>query len=49
LFVSLNGGQMDSVIAGAAIAGIVGALINSVLERIDRHLFAWRYLGAAPA
>jgi NitT/TauT family transport system permease protein len=47
LFVSLNGGQMDSVIAGAAIAGIVGALINSVLERIDRRLFAWRYLGAA--
>ena len=48
LFVSLNGGQMDSVIAGAAIAGIVGALINSVLEQIDRRLFAWRYLGAAP-
>ena len=49
LFVSLNGGQMDSVIAGAAIAGIVGALINSVLERIDRRLFAWRYLGASPS
>ena len=46
LFVSLNGGQMDSVLAGAAIAGIIGALINSALGLIDRRLFGWRYLGA---
>ena len=46
LFVSSNGGQMDSVLAGAAIAGIIGALINSALGHIDRRLFGWRYLGA---
>ena len=46
LFVSLNGGQMDSVLAGAAIAGILGVLINSFFGLIDRRMFAWRYLGA---
>src|SRR5215475_6127386 len=49
LFVSLNGGQMDSVLAGAAIAGIIGAMINSVLGLIDRRFFGWRYLGATPS
>jgi NitT/TauT family transport system permease protein len=49
LFVSANGGQMDSVLAGAAIAGIVGALINTVFEQLDRRVFAWRYLGAVPS
>jgi NitT/TauT family transport system permease protein len=46
LFVSSSGGQMDSVLAGAAIAGVVGAMINSALGLIDRRFFAWRYLGA---
>jgi NitT/TauT family transport system permease protein len=46
LFVSSSGGQMDSVLAGAAIAGIVGAMINSAFGLIDRRFFAWRYLGA---
>jgi NitT/TauT family transport system permease protein len=46
LFVSSSGGQMDSVLAGAAIAGIIGAMINSALALIDRRFFAWRYLGA---
>src|SRR5262249_28854393 len=49
LFVSSNGGQMDSVLAGAAIAGIIGAIINSALGLIDRRVFAWRYLGATPS
>jgi NitT/TauT family transport system permease protein len=49
LFVSLNGGQMDSVLAGAAIAGIIGAMINSALGLIDRRFFGWRYLGATPS
>jgi NitT/TauT family transport system permease protein len=49
LFVSSSGGQMDSVLAGATIAGIVGAMINSVLGLIDRHFFAWRYLGETPS
>jgi NitT/TauT family transport system permease protein len=47
LFVSSSGGRMDSVLAGAAIAGIVGVLINWVLGLIDRQAFAWRYLGMA--
>jgi NitT/TauT family transport system permease protein len=46
LFVSLHGGHMDSVLAGAAIAGILGVLINSVFGMIDRRVFAWRYFGA---
>jgi NitT/TauT family transport system permease protein len=46
LFVSSSGGQMDSVLAGAAIAGVMGVMINSVLSAIDRRFFAWRYLGA---
>ena len=49
LFVSSSGGQMDSVLAGAAIAGILGAMINSVLGSIDRRFFAWRYLGVTPS
>jgi NitT/TauT family transport system permease protein len=47
LFVSSSGGHMDSVLAGAAIAGIVGAMINVILGGIDRHVFAWRYMGTA--
>ena len=48
LFVSANGGQMDSVLAGAAVAGFLGALINGILGAIDRRWFGWRYLGASP-
>jgi NitT/TauT family transport system permease protein len=47
LFVSSSGGHMDSVLAGAAIAGMVGVLINWALGLVDRHAFAWRYLGVA--
>jgi NitT/TauT family transport system permease protein len=46
LFVSLHGGHMDSVLAGAAIAGILGAFINSLFGLVDRRMFAWRYFGA---
>jgi NitT/TauT family transport system permease protein len=49
LFVSSSGGHMDSVLAGAAIAGLVGAVINGVLELLDRRFFAWRYLGSSPS
>jgi NitT/TauT family transport system permease protein len=47
LFVSLHGGHMDSVLAGAALAGILGVLINSVFGMVDRRVFAWRYLGVS--
>ena len=46
LFVSLQGGHMDSVLAGAAVAGILGVLINSIFGMVDRRVFAWRYFGA---
>ena len=49
LFVSSSGGHMDSVLAGAAIAGLLGAIINSILSSIDSRFFAWRYLGATPS
>jgi NitT/TauT family transport system permease protein len=45
LFVSSHGGHMDSVLAGAAIAGILGVIINSAFGLVDRRAFAWRYLG----
>jgi len=47
LFVSSHGGHMDSVLAGAAVAGILGVLINSAFGVIDRNAFGWRYLGGA--
>jgi NitT/TauT family transport system permease protein len=46
LFVSSNGGHMDSVLAGAAIAGLVGLAINGIFGVIERRTFAWRYLGS---
>jgi len=46
LFASSNGGQMDTVLAGAAIAGLLGLAVNFALERLEHCLFAWRYLGA---
>jgi NitT/TauT family transport system permease protein len=45
LFASSSGGQMDTVLAGAAIAGLLGLIINAALSSLDRHLFGWRYLG----
>lgn len=46
LFVSSNGGHMDSVLAGAAIAGLVGLAINGIFGAIERRAFAWRLLGS---
>jgi NitT/TauT family transport system permease protein len=46
LFVSSSGGHADSVLAGAAIAGIVGLAVNSGFGLIDRRMFAWRYQDA---
>jgi NitT/TauT family transport system permease protein len=48
IFASSGGGQMDTVLAGAAIGGLLGLLINGLLTALDRRLFGWRYLGAAP-
>ena len=47
LLVSSNGGQMDSVLAGAAIAGMVGVFINAILATVDRRVFGWRYMGGS--
>lgn len=46
LFVSSSGGQMDSVLAGAAIAGVVGVAINSAFNVVDRLFFTWRHMRA---
>jgi NitT/TauT family transport system permease protein len=46
LFVSSSGGHADSVLAGSAVAGVVGVAVNWGLGMIDRRLFAWRYLDA---
>lgn len=43
LFASSNGGQMDTVLAAAAIAGIIGVAINGSLAAIERRLFGWHH------
>lgn len=39
--VSSSGGNMDSVLAGAAYAGVLGVIANAVLARLDRRWFGW--------
>jgi len=43
LFASSNGGQMDTVLAAAAIAGVIGVAINGSLATIEQRLFRWQY------
>jgi NitT/TauT family transport system permease protein len=38
---SSNSSQLDSVLAGTVVAGIVGYVINEGLERTGRRLFRW--------
>jgi NitT/TauT family transport system permease protein len=47
LFVSSSGGHMDSVLAGAVVAGMLGVIINAILAMIDRRLFGWRSMGGS--
>jgi hypothetical protein len=35
------------VLAGAAIAGMVGVFINAILATVDRRVFGWRYMGGS--
>jgi NitT/TauT family transport system permease protein len=42
LTASANGGQMNDVLAGAVIAGLLGVAINVLFEALERRLFAWR-------
>ena len=46
LFASSSGGQMDTVLAAASIGGLLGLVINGILNSLDHRLFSWRYLGA---
>jgi NitT/TauT family transport system permease protein len=39
---SSSGGNMDAVLAGAVLAGVVGVVINASLGAADRRLFRWR-------
>jgi NitT/TauT family transport system permease protein len=41
-----NGDRADLVLAGAAVAGILGVLIDLSLRAVERRLFAWRGLEA---
>jgi NitT/TauT family transport system permease protein len=38
---SSNSSQLDAVLAGTVVAGIIGYLINEGLERAGRKLFRW--------
>lgn len=46
LNISINGGQMDTVLAAAAIAGLIGVVINILFVGVDRRFLSWRHLGA---
>ncbi|MEW5420350.1 ABC transporter permease [Amorphus sp. 3PC139-8] len=39
--VSSSGGHMDSVLAGAAYAGVLGVIVNAGLAALDRRWFGW--------
>lgn len=43
LFASANGGDAASVLAGSAIAGLLGVAANSVFNLIDNAFFRWRF------
>jgi len=40
---SAGGAHMDSILAAAAIAALLGLLMNGVFFAIDRWKFTWRY------
>jgi NitT/TauT family transport system permease protein len=42
---SSGGGRMDSVLAAAAIVGLLGLLVNVVFWAVERLQFAWRFAG----
>jgi NitT/TauT family transport system permease protein len=46
LAVGQGGETIDVVLAGAAIAGLLGVVINSGLGALDRRWFAWAHRGA---
>jgi NitT/TauT family transport system permease protein len=45
LYVSANGGHMDKVLGGAAVAGLIGLAVNIVFGVIDQRVFGWRHFG----
>ena len=46
---SSGSGQMDTILAAAAIAGLLGLIINVSFVAFDRWKFAWRYAGGISA
>ena len=42
LRVSLGGGETSLVLAGTAIAGLLGVFVNLVLRAVESTLFKWR-------
>ena len=46
--VSSSGGNMDSVLAGAAYAGVLGVIANAALAALDRRWFGWSRREVSP-
>ncbi|MGW5666640.1 ABC transporter permease [Micromonospora sp. NPDC003776] len=47
LRISSGGGSTSMVFAGTVVAGVLGVLVNSVLQAAERRLFPWKHLEAA--
>lgn len=47
LSIGSSGTNVEGVFAGAAIAGVLGVVINLVLSGIDRRFFTWAHRGEA--
>jgi NitT/TauT family transport system permease protein len=47
LAVGTSGEDVETVLAGAAIAGLLGVLINIAFGALDRRTFAWAHQGGA--
>ena len=47
LAVGAAGEDVDVVLAGAAIAGLLGVVINMAFGALDRRAFAWAHRGGA--
>jgi NitT/TauT family transport system permease protein len=47
LAVGSSGNGTDIVLAGAAIAGLLGVIVNMLFSAVDRRAFAWAHRGGA--
>ncbi|PWU55516.1 ABC transporter permease [Micromonospora globispora] len=47
LRISSGGGSTSMVFAGTVVAGVLGVLVNSVLQAAERRLFPWKHVEKA--